>query len=198
MTSDKLGLLQAHKATPEGSKAAVHVQQPRQLAGSHQNSNSPPSLFDHNSSNFLSPAFSATTANSRPVSGISSLPSPTFRDSFISIIDDPFFQKLQEQEQFDDHEADTESISNETTPEPDRPFPFPAAPRDADEHKKQDAVNFEVGPSPRHSRRPSERSRRASRDDKKAPTKQMKWPPPRRESLTVGSLQGWSGVSNWV
>lgn len=59
------------------------------------------SLFDHDSSNFLlSPALSATP-DSRPVSAILSLPPPpptttSFRDSVISIIDDPFFQSLRD------------------------------------------------------------------------------------------------------
>ena len=54
-------------------------------------------LFDHDSNVLLSPALSATTVNSRPVSGISFLPPATnFRDSVISIVDDPFFQKLRD------------------------------------------------------------------------------------------------------
>jgi hypothetical protein len=227
MTSDNWALFQAHKGTSEGTNVGaaappLHQQQHQQqhqqphqqphqqrhlLAGSsHQNPSSPQSsaLFDHNSSNFLSPAFSATTANSRPVSGISSLPSPTFRDSVISIIDDPFFQKLRDLEQIDEPDADAESNADGETEGAFAATPRHAYDDDDDNIKKQDAAfsNFsnpsEARPSPRRSGRPSERSRRESRDDKKPPAKQVKWPPPRRESLTVGALHGWSGVSNWV
>lgn len=57
-------------------------------------------LFDHDSNVLLSPALSATTVNSRPVSGISFLQPATAtagcRDSLASIVDDPFFQKLRD------------------------------------------------------------------------------------------------------
>lgn len=67
---------------------------------SRQQSGATLSLFDHDSSNFLlSPALTADP-DSRPVSGILSLPPPpptnNFRDSVISIIDDPFFQSLRD------------------------------------------------------------------------------------------------------
>lgn len=54
-------------------------------------------LFDHDSNVLLSPALSATTVNSRPVSGLSFLPpAANYRDSVISIVDDPFFQQLRD------------------------------------------------------------------------------------------------------
>ncbi|PKS09753.1 hypothetical protein jhhlp_004374 [Lomentospora prolificans] len=85
MTSDMTEDARARNRTSESNSS-----QARQ-------SDTPRSLFDHDSSNFLlSPALSVTTVNSRPVSTISCLPSPTFRDSVISIVNDPFFQKLRD------------------------------------------------------------------------------------------------------
>lgn len=79
-------------ATPEDARESGGSQATSRQSGTL-------SLFDHDSSNFLlSPALSATP-DSRPVSGILSLPSPpttNFRDSVISIVDDPFFQSLRD------------------------------------------------------------------------------------------------------
>lgn len=82
-------------ATPEDDARASGQPTSRQQPGTTL------SLFDHDSSNFLlSPALTADP-DSRPVSAILSLPPPPtttagFRDSVISIVDDPFFQSLRD------------------------------------------------------------------------------------------------------
>ena len=68
-------------------------------------------LFDHDSNVLLSPALSATTVNSRPVSGIylggGISGGHNARDSINSIVNDPFFQKLRDVaargDEHDDH-----------------------------------------------------------------------------------------------
>ncbi|KAL7951026.1 ras guanine nucleotide exchange factor domain-containing protein [Trichoderma barbatum] len=91
-------------------------------------------------------------------------PSPN-RDSFISIVDDPFFQHL-------------ESLDTPTSAVPDsyKPLEF--------ESETLAEIPFFSPETPR-----------SNRYDHEGQQKQH-WPPPRRESLTIGSSQFWSQQSS--
>ncbi|SPN98536.1 uncharacterized protein DNG_01582 [Cephalotrichum gorgonifer] len=176
----------------------------------------PDTLFTHDSSQvFFSPDLSATTANSRPVSGISCLPSPTFRDSIISIVDDPFFQKLRDVGPSSDRaDADDE---NEGAEADDR---APASVdaqinEEVDDYNKYE--NWEaaarLGKQQKRLReRPLKGSaRNADADDNNLDTggfhgaagenslrARYKRPPPCRDSLTIGQFQPATGLPHWT
>ncbi|EHK15896.1 uncharacterized protein TRIVIDRAFT_39897 [Trichoderma virens Gv29-8] len=92
-------------------------------------------------------------------------PSSPNRDSFISIVDDPFFQHL-------------ESLDTPTSVAPDsyKPIEF--------ESETLAEIPFFSPGAPR-----------SNRYDHEGQQKQH-WPPPRRESLTIGSSQFWSHQSS--
>ncbi|RFU75676.1 aimless alea [Trichoderma arundinaceum] len=105
-------------------------------------------------------SFPSRTSSNAAFASRPSPPSPN-RDSFISIVDDPFFQSL-------------DSLDTPT-----------AATSDAYKYLESESETLAQIPSP------SPETPRSNRYDHEGQQKQH-WPPPRRESLTIGSLPFWS------
>lgn len=127
-------------------------------------------LFDHDSNVLLSPALSATTVNSRPVSGISFLPhAANCRDSLISIVDDPFFQKLRDVAA----RSDREESDNE-----EEKVPFWG-------HETADRTSRDEHQAPACEPGYYSSSNTANRDSSLSSAR-YKRAPPRRESLIIG------------
>lgn len=141
-------------------------------------------LFDHDSNVLLSPALSATTVNSRPVSGISFLPpAANYRDSLMSIVDDPFFQKLRDvAERSDREESDDE--------EGDVPFwghGVEDKSRTDDSRDKHQAPGREPGYTTSNTLAAGT-GHREDRDSTSSSARHKR-APPRRESLIIGQSQ---------
>lgn len=145
-------------------------------------------LFDHDSNVLLSPALSATTVNSRPVSGISWLPAGC-RDSVADIVDDPFFQKLQ-----DVAAARSGSAGEDVRPTPswaDEVFGHWNTTSNGREDREVPAREPGFNNTAAHT---GHREDRGS-DSSGAWHKRA---PPRRESLIIGQPQHLSGSPNRV
>ncbi|KAK0386412.1 hypothetical protein NLU13_6249 [Sarocladium strictum] len=138
------------------------------------------STFD--SSVFSRSSVSTSFTTDSRVTSLSSpqYPQPTasYRDSFISIVDDPFFQRFDPA--FSAHAPSATRLSSDSEAD------------DADADDDDGEEEEEDGDDERPESDDQHNSTSAQAADGHATKSDSNWPPPRRESLTIGPAQYWS------
>lgn len=160
------------RAPPPPVPSASASRRPSAVARDSAQSNFDSSVFSRSSISTNFTTDSRVTSLSSP-----QYPQPTasYRDSFISIVDDPFFQRFDPA--FSAHAPPATRLSSDSEA------------GDADDDQDEDDEDDEPDSDEQQA---SPTAQAAGGHD---PKSDRNWPPPRRESLTIGPAQYWVGAS---